>query len=86
MNMLKTRCQTIGFGCPDDIDPHHFVVDIPASRTAIVTIAEHYGTRAGIHGNPEIAERCFLPRRAWAVIAEDAREELNRRLKVFLIT
>lgn len=79
--MLKRTYPTVGFGCPCVLDPHHFVVDIPASRTGNVTITEHYGTRAGIHGNPEIAERCFLPRRVWTVIADGAREELNRRLK-----
>jgi hypothetical protein len=77
----RTPCPTIGFGCPCVRDPHHFVVDIPATRTADVSITEHYGTRAGLHGNPEIAERCFLPRRLWAAIAESAREEFNRRLK-----
>lgn len=72
---------TIGFGCPTERDPHHFVVDIPAGRTVSVTIAEHYGTRAGLHGNPEIVERCSLSRRSWTAIAEDVREEFNRRLK-----
>ena len=72
---------TIGFGCPNEADRHHFTVDIPADRTAKVAITEHYGTRAGIHGNPEIAERCYLSHRAWTAIAEDVRGEFNRRLK-----
>jgi hypothetical protein len=76
-----TYRQTIGFGCPNVLDPHHFVVEIPAGRTACIAITEHYGTRAGIHGNPEIAERCYLPRRAWAVISEDVKREFNQRLK-----
>lgn len=76
-----TPRKTIGFGCPHEPDPHHFVINIPAGRTGSVTITEHYGTRAGIHGKPEIAERCSLPRRSWMAIAEDMKEEFNRRLK-----
>jgi hypothetical protein len=76
-----TGRQTVGFGCPSILDPHHFVVEIPRARTACIAITEHYGTRAGIHGNPEIAERCSLPRRSWMAIAESVREEFNRRLK-----
>jgi hypothetical protein len=76
-----THRPTVGFGCPVERDPHHFVVDIPAGRTASVTITEHYGTRAGIHGKPEMAERCFLPRPAWTAIAEEVRAEFNKRLK-----
>lgn len=76
-----TDRQTIGFGCPNDVDPHHFVVDIPAGRTAEVVISEHYGIKAGINGNPEVAERCYLPRTAWAAISEDIKREFNLRLK-----
>src|SRR6266849_11193387 len=73
--------QTIGFGCPNEVDPHHFIVEIPAGRTAKVVITEHYGIKVGINGNPEIAERCLLPRQAWTAISEDVKREFNQRLK-----
>ena len=73
--------RTVGFGCPNETDPHHFVVDIPASRTGDVLITECYGIKAGINGLPETAERCRLPRVAWSGIAEDVKREFNERLK-----
>lgn len=76
-----TYRQTIGFGCPNGVDPHHFRVEIPAGRTAKVVITEHYGIKAGINGIPEIAERCYLPRQAWTAISEDVKREFNQRLK-----
>src|SRR5947209_10545356 len=76
-----TDRQTIGFGCPNELDPHHFIVEIPAGRTANVVITEYYGIKAGIHGNPEIAERCYLSRQAWTAISEDVKREFNQRLK-----
>lgn len=76
-----TDRQTIGFGCPNELDPHHFRVDIPSGRNAKVIITEHYGIKTGIHGNPEIAERCHLPRQVWTAISEDVKREFNQRLK-----
>jgi hypothetical protein len=73
--------QTIGFGVPNELDPHHFVVEIPAGKSSEVVISEHYGIKAGIGGQPEIAERCYLPRRAWSCIAEEVKREFNQRLK-----
>ena len=72
---------TIGFGCPNVTDPHHFVVDIPAGRSSVVSIFEHYGIKAGINGLPEVAERCLLPRPIWSLIAEDVKREFNERLR-----
>jgi hypothetical protein len=57
------------------------VVDIPAGRTGTVVIAEHYGIKAGIDGLPEVAERCYLPRSIWALIAEDVKRDFNERLR-----
>jgi hypothetical protein len=68
--------KTIGFGCLDESDVHHFVVDIPACRTTNVTIAEHYGIEPN-----DVVERCSLPRHLWTAIAEDVRGEFNQRLK-----
>lgn len=79
--MSKAARPTVGFGCPTGIDPHHFVVEIPAGRAGDVFIAEHYGIKAGIDGRPEIAERCYLPRAIWTLIAEDLKREFNTRLK-----
>ncbi|MGI4764622.1 MAG: DUF3780 domain-containing protein, partial [Janthinobacterium lividum] len=35
--------KTIGFGVPNDIDPHHFVVEVPADKANPVLITEHFG-------------------------------------------
>jgi Protein of unknown function (DUF3780) len=79
--MSEKPPHTIGFGCPDATDPHHFQVEIPAGRNATVLISEHYGIKAGINGLPEVADRCCLPRAAWAAIAEDVKREFNERLR-----
>ena len=72
---------TLGFGCPDTTDPHRFEVEIPAGRTGIVSIEEHYGIKAGIDGLPQVAERCYLPRLVWSMIAEDVKRDFNERLR-----
>ncbi|SUS04810.1 conserved hypothetical protein [uncultured Defluviicoccus sp.] len=71
---------TIGFGCPNATDPHHFAVEIPAGRSGFVVIVEQYGVRAGIGGLPEAAARCRLPRAVWAAIAEEVKRDFNERL------
>lgn len=73
--------QTIGFGVPNEVDPHHFIVEIAAAKNGDVVISEHYGIKAGVRGNPEIADRCYLPRKAWSCIAEEVKREFNQRLK-----
>jgi hypothetical protein len=75
------KWETVGFGCPKTVDPHHFVVEIPAGRTAPVLIYEVYGIKAGINGQPDIAERCVLSRSIWSQIAEDLKQEFNDRLR-----
>lgn len=77
---------TLGFGCPDGTDPHRFEVDIPAGRTGIVSIEEHYGIKAGINGLPEVVERCLLPRPIWSMIAEDVKRDFNERLRAKKLT
>jgi hypothetical protein len=72
---------TLGFGCPDTTDPHRFEVDIPAGRTGVVSIEEHYGIKAGIDGLPQVVERCYLPRPLWSMIAEDVKRDFNERLR-----
>jgi hypothetical protein len=73
--------KTIGFGVPNEIDPHHFTVEIPAARTDAIVIAEHFGLRSGTNGSPDTIERCRLSRETWTAIAEEAKRVLNERLK-----
>jgi len=73
--------KTIGFGVPNEIDPHHFTVEIPAARTEAVVITEHFGLRGGAHGLPDSIVRCRVPRATWTAIAEEAKRVLNERLK-----
>ncbi len=73
--------KTIGFGVPDSIDPHYFVVRISPGRSEAVEIIENYGIDGGVNGRPELVLRCRLPRHAWSAIAEDLRREFNERLK-----
>jgi hypothetical protein len=72
---------TEGFGCPKSVDPHHFRVEVPPGRDGVVLIAEHYGIKAGIRGAPEVAPRCYLPRRVWGRIADDVKRDFNERLR-----
>jgi hypothetical protein len=73
--------KTIGFGVPNEMDPHHFTVEIPAARTEPVVITEHFGLRGGSDGRPDSVVRCRLPRAAWGTIAEESKRVLNERLK-----
>jgi hypothetical protein len=74
MSTKGTR-STIGFGCPNEIDAHHFVVKIEAKRSSPVLIVEHYGIQG------ETVERCALPRQTWTAFAEEVQFEFNQRLK-----
>jgi hypothetical protein len=76
-----TALKTLGFGVPNEIDPHHFTVDIPAARTEVVIVTEDFGLRAGTSGIPDVIVRCRVPRAAWSAIAEEAKRVLNGRLK-----
>ncbi len=76
-----TARKTIGFGVPNEMDPHHFTVDIPAARTEPVVIAEDFGLRGGTGVVPDLVVRCKVPRAAWSAIAEESKRVLNERLK-----
>ena len=76
-----TARRTIGFGCPNAPDPHHFVVEIPSARNGTVTITEHYGARAYIEAPVEVELRCLLSRHAWLQVADDAQRHFNERLR-----
>ncbi len=79
--MSGKKPETVGFGCPKGIDPHHFVVEVPPGRTAPVRISEVYGIQGGSRGLPEVVERCCLARSIWNRIAEDLKREFNDRLR-----
>ncbi|BAQ45811.1 anti-phage-associated DUF3780 domain-containing protein [Methylobacterium aquaticum] len=76
-----TQRPTVGFGCPNEMDPHHFSVTIPAGNTAEVIVTEHFGLRGGANGLPDELVRCRLPRTVWRAIADDLRRVFNERLK-----
>jgi hypothetical protein len=73
--------KTTGFGVPNDIDPHHFVVDIPAARANLVVITEQFGLSGGSSGLPDSLERCRLNQDAWNAIRKELERVLNDRLK-----
>jgi hypothetical protein len=73
--------KTTGFGVPNDIDPHHFVVDIPAARANPVVITEQFGLSGGSNGLPDSLERCRLNQEAWNAVRKELERVLNDRLK-----
>lgn len=73
--------KTTGFGVPNDIDPHHFVVEIPAARESPVVITEQFGLSGGSNGLPDSLERCRLNHDAWNVVRKELERVLNDRLK-----
>jgi hypothetical protein len=73
--------KTTGFGVPNDIDPHHFVVDISAASANPVVITEQFGLAAGSNGLPDSIERCRLSQDAWNGIRKELERVLNDRLK-----
>ena len=74
-----SKNKTIGFGVPNEMDPHHFSVEIPSARDKPIVIIEHFGVRNV--GVEDSLERCRLPRGAWSAIAIEAARVLNERLK-----
>ena len=72
--------KTVGFGCPNTIDPHHIEVTIPRGPHDRVLITEHFGLRSGKEGQDAI-ERVILERAKWSAISEAARKTFNERLK-----
>jgi len=72
--------KTVGFGCPNTIDPHHLVVTIPRGANDRVLITEHFGLRSGKEGQDAI-ERVVLERAKWTAISDAVRKTFNERLK-----
>lgn len=71
---------TRGFGVPDVVDPHHWIVTIPKARGAAVSVVEQFGVSAAREGMPDRVERVRLARDKWQTIAEPVRRVLNERL------
>jgi hypothetical protein len=72
--------RTSGFGVPDTIDPHHFVVRIPRGSAGQIEIIERFGINAQSSDDEEIL-RCRLSRSAWAAIKDEVTRVLNDRLR-----
>ena len=72
--------KTTGFGVPNDIDPHHFVVEIPAARAILwsspSTSACGRHQRSAGHCRPlQVASD------AWNAVRKELERVLNERLK-----
>ena len=81
----KARRRPIGFGFDPAESEHHFVVTVPGGRRE-VQITEHLHVEAGREPPPGMGAadpryRVILPRAKWEAIADEARAELNRRLR-----
>jgi hypothetical protein len=85
---MSKDCEYQGFGfCPSE-SAHHFRVFIPAGSQRDVMLSEHFtyddsetdkpGSLSDAHDGQL---KVVLLRAKWNAIAEDARAELNRRLK-----
>ncbi|SMQ85915.1 Protein of unknown function [Devosia lucknowensis] len=72
--------KTTGFGVPDAIDPHHFVVRIPRGSSGEIEIIERFGINAQSSADEEVL-RCRLSRPAWSGIKEELTRVLNDRLR-----
>ena len=78
---MKAKHGTLGFGCPDTVDPHHMVVKVPRGRDEPVLLVEQFGLRAGHAGAPDALERAVLDRAKWSAVADPVRRIFNERLK-----
>lgn len=73
---------TRGFGVPNVVDPHHFVIEIPASTYGGVEIREIFGVRqaASMDGVDEVM-RAIVERRKWSAISSEVKRHFNERLR-----
>ena len=69
-----------GFGVPNDIAPHRFLVRVPEGRGGHVELIEDYGA-AGVASGLRSICRVRVPRATWRAIADEAKSYLNRRLR-----
>ncbi|RIK33161.1 MAG: DUF3780 domain-containing protein [Chloroflexi bacterium] len=76
------------FGFEPKESTHHFLVNLARSRTAEITISEHYSWDAE-HGSSKVTYgvqadgqvRVVLPRLKWDAIADEVRAHFNLRLR-----
>ena len=74
--------ETVGFGVPvnKDIEPHHFVVQIPRATRAAVHIEEDIGPQ-GKSAEATIIPRAEVARSHWSAIKGPVKRVFNARLK-----
>ena len=77
----SSRPDTRGFGVPNAVDPHRFVVDIPSSSRGEIVIREIFGLRASACAGTDEIVRVRLPRSKWAAISAELRRHFNERLR-----
>ena len=77
-----------GFGFVPEASVHHFRVHVPAAAGREVTISEHFSFNAdNARDTGSLSDahdgqlKIMLARAKWNAIAEEARAEMNRRLK-----
>lgn len=78
--MMNDVMKTKGFGVPDTIDPHHFIVTVPSGKNGDIIIAEHFGVSASSE-EADVLIRCNLSRPAWRSISEEVKRVFNDRLR-----
>lgn len=71
---------THGFGVPNDLAPHQFLVRVPTGRTDPVEVWEDFGAAALGTAAQKLC-RVAIPRETWRQVAEGVKAHLNRRLK-----
>ncbi|RWL80663.1 MAG: DUF3780 domain-containing protein [Mesorhizobium sp.] len=76
----RESLRTEGFGVPDTVDPHHFVVRVPSGNSGDIEIIEHFGITAD-SPDDDVLLRCRLTRKAWNGIKDEAKRVLNERLR-----
>jgi hypothetical protein len=69
-----------GFGVPNDVAPHRFLVRVPQGRGGTVELIEDYGAAGVASGLGSIC-RVRVPRATWRAVADEAKAYLNRRLR-----
>jgi hypothetical protein len=72
---------TTGFGCPEGVGVHHFVVQVPRGSTKPVTITEEFGLSGADAQQAEAADRVVLPRSHWKRVSTEVKRVFNERLK-----
>jgi hypothetical protein len=77
---MLDKAITHGFGVPNDLAPHQFLVRVPTGRTAPVEVWEDFGAAALGTAAQKLC-RTVVQRDTWRQVAEGVKAHLNRRLK-----